>query len=71
PRPRSPGRGPMIKLLNFQCSRCSVLRDQADHFLVNINRLALVGELHALWAEAGLRPSAHILSTNPTFSCSV
>ncbi len=61
----------MIKLLNFQCTRCSVLRDQADHFLVNINRLALVGELHALWAEAGLRPSAHILSTNPTFSCSV
>lgn len=35
------------------------------------SKLALVGELHALWAEAGLKPSAHILSTNPTFSCSV
>ena len=31
----------------------------------------LFGAPHSLWALVGRSPSAHILSTNPTFSCSV
>ena len=38
PDPR--GAAPLLKLLNFSCSRCSFPSDHSDHFLVNINKMA-------------------------------
>ena len=31
-----PRRGPLLELLSFSCSRCSIPGDHSDHFLVNI-----------------------------------